>query len=50
VDGDDTLYPVNDPAGVDAVDCGAGFDVVFADRADVIDGDCERVRYRFPGN
>ena len=41
--GDDTLIPINDPAGKDLVSCGGGHDEVFADRADVVSGDCERV-------
>jgi hypothetical protein len=41
--GDDTLIPINDPAGKDLVSCGGGHDQVFADRADVVLGDCERV-------
>ena len=49
-DGDDLLGPRNVPAGRDVVDCGPGRDWVFADRADVISDDCERVRYRFPTN
>jgi hypothetical protein len=46
-DGDDILVPINDhPAGKDVVFCGSGHDAVFADRADVVSGDCERV-HRF---
>jgi Ca2+-binding RTX toxin-like protein len=46
--GDDVLFPYNEPAGRDLVDCGAGYDVVYADTADVLDADCEEVRYRKP--
>ena len=41
--GDDIFLPVNDPAGKDVVSCGSGHDEVFADRADLVSGDCERV-------
>jgi hypothetical protein len=40
--------PVNKPAGKDVVSCGPGRDRVFADRADVIAEDCEKVLFRFP--
>jgi Ca2+-binding RTX toxin-like protein len=46
--GGDALLPVNKPAGKDLVSCGSGRDRVFADRADVVAGDCERVLFRFP--
>jgi hypothetical protein len=41
--GDDFIIPWNDPAGKDLVSCGGGHDEVFADRADVVSGDCEIV-------
>ena len=46
--GDDIMFPRNVPAGTDVVTCGSGRDTVFADRADVISGDCERVFFRNP--
>jgi len=42
--GKDRLRVRNVPAAEDAVTCGRGFDRVFADRLDVVDSDCERVR------
>ncbi len=39
--GNDTFFPRNEPGGLDVVSCGGGYDVVYADRADVIAGDCE---------
>jgi len=42
--GNDRLRVRNVPAAQDVVSCGRGFDRVFADRLDVVDGDCERVR------
>jgi hypothetical protein len=47
--GNDFLGPFNAPAGTDLTLCGAGWDVAYVDRADVVIG-CERVRYRFPTN
>jgi Ca2+-binding RTX toxin-like protein len=41
--GDDIFLTYNRPAGKDVVSCGGGHDEVFADRADVVSGDCERV-------
>lgn len=46
--GDDLLAPINKPAGKDIVSCGSGRDKVFADRADVIAEDCEKVFFRLP--
>lgn len=44
--GDDTVQSRDVPAVKDFVDCGAGTDTVYADEADVVGGDCERVRTR----
>lgn len=44
--GDDTVQSRDVPAVKDFVDCGAGTDTVYADKADVVGGDCERVRTR----
>jgi ATP:corrinoid adenosyltransferase len=41
--GDDVIDVFNKPAGKDVVTCGRGFDRVFADRADVVTPDCEKV-------
>jgi Ca2+-binding RTX toxin-like protein len=46
--GDDALLTRDVPAGKDAVSCGSGTDIVFADRADVIANDCEQVVFGFP--
>ena len=40
--GNDVLWPRNDPAGQDLTLCGAGTDIAYVDRADVIVG-CEIV-------
>ena len=42
----DTVQSRDVPAVKDFVDCGAGTDTVYADEADVVGGDCERVRTR----
>ena len=42
-DGNDTILVDNGTAAEDVVVCGDGFDRVFADRADLIAADCERV-------
>jgi Ca2+-binding RTX toxin-like protein len=44
--GKDIFQPRDVPAVKDIVSCGAGTDTVYADQADVIGGDCERVRVR----
>jgi len=41
--GGDVIDGFNKPAGKDVVTCGGGLDRVFADRADVVAPDCERV-------
>jgi Ca2+-binding RTX toxin-like protein len=46
--GDDFFWPRNEPAGMDIVLCESGRDRVFADRADIISDDCERVFFRNP--
>ena len=43
-DGNDTILVDNGSAAEDVVVCGEGFDRVFADRADLIAPDCERVK------
>ena len=45
-DGNDVFFVWNDPAGKDVVVCGDGFDWAFADRADVVASDCEKVADR----
>ncbi len=42
--GNDTVQPRDVPAVKDVVGCGAGTDTVYADKADVVGGDCERVK------
>jgi hypothetical protein len=42
--GDDTAQSRDVPAAKDRVDCGAGIDHVYADKADVVSSDCEKVR------
>ncbi len=44
--GDDTLQPVDVPAVEDIVKCGPGTDTVYADKDDVVNDNCERVRVR----
>jgi len=44
--GDATIQPGDVPASKDFVRCGPGIDTVYADEADVVSGDCERVRVR----
>jgi Ca2+-binding RTX toxin-like protein len=42
--GDDTVQSKDVPAFQDTVECGAGTDTVYADKADVVGDDCEQVR------
>src|SRR5919112_227727 len=42
--GNDIVQPRDVPAVKDVVSCGAGTDTVYADKADVVGGDCERVK------
>jgi Ca2+-binding RTX toxin-like protein len=42
--GNDIVQPVDTPAVHDFVNCGPGTDTVYADKADVINDNCERVR------
>ncbi len=42
--GNDTVQSRDVPAAKDIVSCGAGTDKVYAAKADVISGDCERVK------
>ena len=42
----DTLQPVDVPAVEDVVNCGLGTDTVYADKDDVVNDNCERVRVR----
>jgi Ca2+-binding RTX toxin-like protein len=42
--GDDTVQSRDVPASKDRVSCGPGTDIVYADKADVVSSDCERVR------
>jgi hypothetical protein len=42
--GDDTLQSRDVPASKDKVECGPSIDHVYADKADVVSPDCERVR------
>ena len=42
--GDDTVQPWDSPAVKDVINCGPGTDKVYADKADVIKDNCERVR------
>jgi hypothetical protein len=44
--GNDLVQPGDVPAVKDVVGCGGGTDTVYADKADVVGGDCERVRVR----
>ena len=44
--GNDIVQPGDVPAVKDVVSCGPGTDTVYADKADVVGGDCERVRAR----
>src|SRR5215218_10465425 len=41
--GEDNLQPRDVPAVKDMVSCGPGTDTVYADKADDVGGDCERV-------
>ena len=41
--GDDTVQPWDSPAVRDVVNCGPGTDKVYADKADIIRDNCERV-------
>jgi Ca2+-binding RTX toxin-like protein len=42
-DGNDVLASINEPADVDVIVCGSGFDRVLVDRKDVVAPDCEKV-------
>jgi hypothetical protein len=42
--GDDTVQPWDSPAVKDVVNCGPDTDKVYADKADIIKDNCERVR------
>ena len=42
--GGDTVQSRDVPAVKDTVSCGAGTDIVYADKADVVSDDCERVK------
>jgi len=42
--GDDLIQPVDVPGVADVVDCGPGTDTVYADEADIVKDNCERVR------
>ncbi len=42
--GNDTVQSRDVPAVRDTVSCGAGTDTVYADKADTVSGDCERVK------
>ena len=42
--GNDIFQPRDVPAVKDVVSCGAGTDTVYADKADVVRDDCERVK------
>ena len=42
--GRDTIQTRDVPAVKDTVECGAGTDTVYADKADVVGDDCEQVR------
>jgi hypothetical protein len=42
--GNDTIQSRDVPAVKDTVSCGTGTDTVYADKADLISGDCERVK------
>jgi len=44
--GRDIVQSRDVPAIKDTVDCGPGIDTVYADQADVVRGDCERVKVR----
>ena len=41
--GEDIFQPRNVPAVKDMVSCGPGTDTVYADKADIVGGDCEQV-------
>jgi Ca2+-binding RTX toxin-like protein len=42
--GNDTIQSRDVPAAKDRLNCGSGVDRVYADKADVVSGDCERVK------
>jgi Ca2+-binding RTX toxin-like protein len=42
--GNDLVQPGDVPAVKDVVSCGPGTDTVYPDKADVVGGDCERVK------
>jgi Ca2+-binding RTX toxin-like protein len=41
--GDDTIVTFNGPAARDIISCGAGRDIAYVDRKDIVGDDCERV-------
>ena len=43
-EGDDTVQSRDVPAVGDTVSCGTGTDTVYADKADAVSGDCERIK------
>jgi Ca2+-binding RTX toxin-like protein len=43
-EGDDTVQSRDVPAAQDRVSCGPGVDRVYADKADVVSGDCEKAK------
>jgi len=42
--GGDTIQSRDIPAAKDHVSCGPGVDRVYADKADVVSGDCEKAK------
>lgn len=42
--GSDTLISRNDPASVDILNCGAGYDIAKVDSKDIVSSNCEDVR------
>jgi Ca2+-binding RTX toxin-like protein len=42
--GNDFLHAENRPAALDLVSCGAGRDIAWVDRKDIVSDDCERIR------
>ena len=44
--GNDTIQSRDVPAAKDRVRCGSGVDRVYADKADIVSGDCEKVSIR----
>jgi Ca2+-binding RTX toxin-like protein len=41
--GDDTISTFNGPAARDIISCGAGRDIAYVDRKDIVGDDCDRV-------